>query len=62
VGPAFDQSSEFFLSFNERGLPEIGIVQPKKIECEKYGAASTVQQFLERADTAGIEGDDLRPG
>jgi hypothetical protein len=32
---AFNQSSEFLLSFNERGLPQIGIVQPKQIEGEK---------------------------
>jgi hypothetical protein len=56
---AFDQSSEFLLSFNERGLPQIGIVQPKKIEGEKYCAAPTAQKFFKLADAAGIEGDDL---
>ena len=56
---AFDQSSEFLFSFNERGLPQIGIVQSKKIECEKDGAASPIQQLFELAHTAGIEGDDL---
>jgi hypothetical protein len=44
---------------NERGLPQIGAVQPKQIESEKYRAASTVQKLFELAHTAGIEGDDL---
>ena len=43
---AFDQSAKFFLSFNERGLPQIGIVQPKKIEGEKYGADQALRRLL----------------
>jgi hypothetical protein len=38
------QSAKFLLSFTERGLPQIGIVQPKKIEGEKYRAASPVER------------------
>jgi hypothetical protein len=49
---AFDQSAKSLLSFNERGLPQVGTVQPKQIKGEKYGTASPVQQFFELAQAS----------